>query len=89
VEGLGRFGEAEISYSIADTPYGQDIVGQLVAAARRRQMGIGLYYNHMDWTDPAYAWDKFNMHSIRSSPSNRIPSGGRNSSSRSASNSRS
>ena len=62
VEGMGCFGEAEISYSIADTPYGQDIVGQLVAAARRRQMGVGLYYNHMDWTDPAYAWDKFNMH---------------------------
>jgi alpha-L-fucosidase len=62
VEGMGRFGESEISYSIADTPYGKDVVGQLVAAARRRQMGIGLYYNHCDWTDPAYAWDKFNMH---------------------------
>jgi alpha-L-fucosidase len=61
-EGLGRFEEAEISYSIADTPYSKDIVGQLVTAARQKQIGVGLYYNHNDWTDPAYAWDKFNMH---------------------------
>jgi alpha-L-fucosidase len=25
-------------------------------------MGIGLYYSHVDWHDPAYAWDPFNQY---------------------------
>ena len=50
------------TYSIMDGPYKKDIVGMLVAAARRKNIKIGLYYSHVDWHDPAYAWDPFNIY---------------------------
>ncbi len=49
------------SYSIADGPYKKDIVRAIVEAGRRKDMGIGLYYSHVDWHDPAFAWDPFNQ----------------------------
>ncbi len=49
-------------YSVMESPYRQDIVGALVAAARRKDIKIGLYYSHVDWHDPAFAWDPFNCH---------------------------
>jgi alpha-L-fucosidase len=50
------------SYSIQDGPYKKDIVRSMVDAGRRKGMGIGLYYSHVDWHDPAYAWDPFNQY---------------------------
>jgi alpha-L-fucosidase len=50
------------TYSITDGPYQKDIVGALVEAARRKNIKIGLYYSHVDWHDPAFAWDPFNCH---------------------------
>jgi alpha-L-fucosidase len=50
------------TYSIADGPYKKDIVGALVEAARKKDIKIGLYYSHVDWHDPAFAWDPFNCH---------------------------
>jgi alpha-L-fucosidase len=46
-------------YSIMDGPYKKDIVGALVGAARKKGIRIGLYYSHVDWHDPAFAWDPF------------------------------
>ena len=50
------------SYSIMDGPYQKDIVRSVVDAGRRKGMGIGLYYSHVDWHDPAFAWDPFNQY---------------------------
>ncbi len=50
------------SYSIQDGPYKKDIVRSVVEAGRKRGMGIGLYYSHVDWHDPAFAWDPFNLY---------------------------
>ncbi len=50
------------SYSIMDGPYKKDIVRSVVEAGRRKGMGIGLYYSHVDWHDPAFAWDPFNQY---------------------------
>ena len=50
------------SYSIMDGPYKKDIVRNMVEAGRRKGMGIGLYYSHVDWHDPAFAWDPFNQY---------------------------
>ena len=50
------------TYSIQDGPYKKDIVRSMVEAGRRKGMGIGLYYSHVDWHDPAFAWDPFNQH---------------------------
>jgi alpha-L-fucosidase len=49
-------------YSIMDAPYKRDIVGAIVEVARKRNIKIGLYYSHVDWHDPAFAWDPFNCH---------------------------
>jgi alpha-L-fucosidase len=46
-------------YSIMDGPYKKDIVGALISAARKKDIRIGLYYSHVDWHDPAFAWDPF------------------------------
>lgn len=48
------------NYSIMDGPYKKDIVRAVVEAGRKKGMGIGLYYSHVDWHDPAFAWDPFN-----------------------------
>jgi len=45
------------NYSIMDGPYKKDIVRMVVDAGRRKGMGIGLYYSHVDWHDTAFAWD--------------------------------
>ena len=50
------------SYSIQDGPYRKDIVRSMVEAGRRKGMGIGFYYSHVDWHDPAFAWDPFNQY---------------------------
>ena len=47
------------NYSITDSPYKKDIVGAIVGAARKKAIKIGLYYSHVDWHDPAFAWDPF------------------------------
>ena len=49
------------NYSIMDGPYKKDIVGSLINAGRKKGLGIGLYYSHVDWHDPAFAWDPFNQ----------------------------
>ncbi len=49
------------NYSIQNGPYKKDIVRSIVEAGRRNGMGIGLYYSHVDWHDPAFAWDPFNQ----------------------------
>ncbi len=51
-----------IHYSVMDTPYRKDIVGPLIKAARKRGVGVGLYYSHVDWHDPAFAWDPYNFY---------------------------
>ncbi len=50
------------NYSVMDSPYKRDIVGAVVEAARRHGIAPGLYYSHVDWHDPAFAWDPFNFH---------------------------
>jgi alpha-L-fucosidase len=60
--GAEHFETVEHSYSISNSPYRKDIVRAVVEAARRKGIGIGLYFSHIDWHDPAFAWDPFNEH---------------------------
>lgn len=57
-----NFQDCLINYSVMDTPYKKDIVGAVVKAARKRGVGVGLYYSHVDWHDPAFAWDPYNIY---------------------------
>ncbi|MHA1732722.1 MAG: alpha-L-fucosidase [Promethearchaeota archaeon] len=58
--GVGRVVEVEMNYSIMDTRFGRDVVGELVAAFRKRGLGVGLYFSHIDWNDPNFRWDRAN-----------------------------
>ena len=39
------------AYSIMETPFGRDVVAELVAAARRHGIKIDFYFSHPDWYD--------------------------------------
>ena len=41
-------------YSIADTPYGEDICRKIQQAARKHELRLGWYYSTRDWTHPDY-----------------------------------
>ena len=55
--GIDRTEPCFINYSVMDTPFQRDVVGALVAAFRKRGMGIGLYYNWTDLHDPDFMGD--------------------------------
>jgi alpha-L-fucosidase len=61
-EGCEHLETVKINYGIMDSPYKKDIVKAVVDAGRKKGMGVGLYYSHVDWHDPAFAWDPFNFH---------------------------
>ncbi|MBD3352677.1 MAG: hypothetical protein GF364_14415 [Candidatus Lokiarchaeota archaeon] len=58
--GVGLVKDVEINYSIMDTLYKHDIIGEVINAFRKRGLGIGLYFSHIDWNDPNFRWDKAN-----------------------------
>lgn len=53
----GTFELVTNHFSIAETPYQRDIVGELVKAGRAHQIGVSLYYSHIDWHDWDFGWD--------------------------------
>jgi alpha-L-fucosidase len=59
-KGKWEYQDIENTYSIAESPYKKDIIGMLVSAAKRYEMGIGLYYNHFNWHDYDAGWDACN-----------------------------
>lgn len=49
-EGFSMFDTAWSDYNIVDaTPFGRDVVGELAAECHRQQIGLHLYYSHIDW----------------------------------------
>jgi alpha-L-fucosidase len=57
----GTYEEVTNHFSIAETPYQKDIIGELVRAGRAHHLGVSLYYSHIDWHDWDFAWDKRNF----------------------------
>ncbi|MGD0910629.1 MAG: alpha-L-fucosidase [Terracidiphilus sp.] len=51
--------DCDLSYSIAETPFGRDVVHELTSAAQKRGIKIDLYFSHSDWYDAdfrPYGW---------------------------------
>jgi alpha-L-fucosidase len=57
----GAYEEVTNHYSIAETPFERDIIGELVKAGRGHGLGVSLYYSHIDWHDWDFAWDNRNF----------------------------
>ena len=53
-EGFSMWDTKQSDYNIMHTPYGKDIVKQLADECHRQQIGIHLYYSHLDWTRDDY-----------------------------------
>lgn len=56
----GKIVDCDLRYSIMETPFRRDIVRELVDAGRQRELGIGLYYSHIDWFDSDFRFDQWN-----------------------------
>jgi alpha-L-fucosidase len=56
----GSYVEVTNHFSIAETPYKKDIIGQVVKAARAHGLGIAFYFSHIDWHDWDFGWDNRN-----------------------------
>ena len=61
----GQIEDCDLAYSIMDTPFKRDIVKELVGAARRRNLGIGLYFSHWDWYDADFRWGGIGQRALR------------------------
>lgn len=59
-EDSGRVVPFNRHYSIMETPFGRDITGELITSARKKGLGIGLYYSHPDWFDADFRFDEWN-----------------------------
>ena len=64
-----RIEECDFAYSIMETPFQRDIVGELTAAAHRRGLKIDLYFSHPDWYDADFR--PFADHPLRDRVSRR------------------
>lgn len=58
----GKILDCDLSYSIMETPFKRDIVRELIDAGRKRKLGIGLYFSHIDWFDMDFRCDRWNPH---------------------------
>ena len=61
----------DLHYSIEETPFQRDIVGELCDAARQNNIKINLYFSHPDWYDAdfrPYNYHPLSTPSIHSNP---------------------
>jgi alpha-L-fucosidase len=57
-DGFCLFNSALTDYKITRTPFGRDLIGELVAACHRAHMRIMLYYSQPDWHHPNFVHRK-------------------------------
>lgn len=55
----GQIEDCDLAFSIMET-FGRDIVKEVVDAGRRRDLGIGLYFSHVDFYDADFRVDSYN-----------------------------
>ena len=53
-EGFSMWDTKQSDYNIMHTPYGKDIVRQLADECHKQDVGLHLYYSHIDWTREDY-----------------------------------
>ena len=58
-----RIEECDLAYSVMETPFGRDIVGELCDSARRHGIKIDLYFSHPDWYDADFR--PYNYHPMQ------------------------
>jgi alpha-L-fucosidase len=66
-----RIEACDLAYSVAETPFQRDIVAELCAAARSRDIKIDLYYSHPDWYDADFR--PYGFHPLQTPRVSRVP----------------
>lgn len=61
-DGFSMFDTKLSDYNIMNTPYGKDIVKQLVDECHKQGVNIHLYYSHIDWTRDDYPTGRTGLH---------------------------
>jgi alpha-L-fucosidase len=74
-ENAGEVGECNLHYSIMETPFARDVTGELISAARRKGLKIGLYFSHPDWYDADFRFDEWNPNRDTSYTPESLPEG--------------
>lgn len=68
VPGGPRFEDCDLAYSIMETPFRRDVVGELCQAAHARGIKIDLYFSHSDWYDADFRPYGYHPAQVPSSP---------------------
>lgn len=58
----------DLAYSIMETPFKRDVVGELCQAAHKRNLKIALYFSHPDWYDADFRPYVYHPLQVPSSP---------------------
>ncbi len=62
--------DCDLAFSIMETPFRRDVVGELTAAAHKRNLKIDLYFSHSDWYDADFR--PYGWHPLQVSSSPRL-----------------
>ena len=75
-EGFALWDSAVGDFTVRHTPWGKDLIGPFVQAARERELGVGFYHSLIDWHHPDFAVD--GLHPRRDDPPETIAARGSN-----------
>ncbi|MFC0629108.1 alpha-L-fucosidase [Kribbella deserti] len=56
-DGFCLWDSAVTDYTVANTPYGKDLIGPFVDACRAEGLGVGFYHSLIDWHHPEFPID--------------------------------
>jgi alpha-L-fucosidase len=76
-DGFCMFDSALTGYKVTNTPFGRDLIGELVAACHRRKMRIVLYYSQPDWHHPNFVHRKGAFKDLQNPPKTDRPDWGK------------
>jgi alpha-L-fucosidase len=72
-DGFCLFDSDLTDFKITNTPFGRDLIGELVEACHRREMRIVFYYSQPDWHHPCYVHNKGAFKDLDSPPATDTP----------------
>ena len=72
-DGFCLFDSALTEFKITRTPFGRDLIGELIAACHRKDMRIVLYYSQPDWNHPNYLHNRGAFKDLSDPPASDRP----------------
>jgi alpha-L-fucosidase len=67
-----HFWDTQLSdFKVTKSPYGRDLLGELIAASHRAGMPVGIYYSQRDWYRPSYQPTGFGKDGKQPGPEHR------------------